>query len=78
MAQKEQFTVGELLLVGVSNGAVTVLERDSDGNVSWCKSSGAPPASAEGYAIGCLYIRGSNGALYSNKGTATSCSFLAY
>lgn len=75
MARHEQFTVGELLWIGVSNGAVTVLARDASDNVLMCKGTSAPSA-ASGYAVGCLFINTTTGIHAHNTGTTTSCSFV--
>lgn len=73
-----QFTVGQLVMIGVSNGAVTVLARDSSNDVLMCKcATGSIPAAATGYAKGCLLVDTTTGRLYSNLGTTSSSSFIA-
>jgi hypothetical protein len=75
MARREMFEVGEIHAIGISNGTVDVLMRDSSGNIILCSGSGAPPSAGSGYARGCIYIRTSNGAVYGNRGTTTSSTF---
>jgi hypothetical protein len=66
----------ELVLSGAKNDdGVTVLIRDPNLLVTFCTKSGAPPSATAGYALGCIYVRGSNGALYANTGSITSCTF---
>ena len=79
MARREQFTVGELLRAGVSNGAVTVLERDASDNIIKCVGSTVTTNAGSGYSIGCEFIK-SDAATgqcvkWLNHGTATSCAF---
>jgi len=72
-----QFTVGELLIEGVSNGAVTVLARNENNLVMMCKcATGSIPSAASGYAKGCLLTDTTTGILYSNLGTSSSSSFV--
>lgn len=76
MANKEQQSIGELTLIGASNGTVTVLERDSAEKVSKCKcATGSIPSVVAGYAVGCLLIDTTTGHLYVNTGSITSCTF---
>ena len=63
-------------MIGVSNGAVTVLARNDALDVLICKGTTAPSA-ASGYAVGCLFINTTTGSLSSNLGSRTSCSFTA-
>lgn len=78
MARREQFTVGELHMIGVSVGAVTVLARDASNNILMCKcATGSIPSAVAGYAKGCLLVDTTTGILYSNLGTTSSTSFIA-
>jgi len=77
MARREQFTVGELLMIGVAVGAITVLARDASNNIIMCKcATGDIPSAASGYAKGCLLIDTTTGILYSNLGSTTSNLFV--
>ena len=73
---RDSQTFDELVLSGAKNDdAVTVLIRNPDLKVTLCMASGAPPSATAGYASGCIYVRGSNGALYANTGSESSCTF---
>ena len=73
--RREQFSVGQLIRKGASNGAVTVLEYDDSGLVTICKcATGAIPTAVAGYAVGCVLINTTTGGLYTNN-SATSCTF---
>lgn len=74
--RREQFTVGQLIRSGASNGAVTVLETDELNRVTVAKcATGSIPNAVAGYAVGCLLINTTTGHLYVNTGTAASCTF---
>ena len=70
-------TFTELILEGAKNtiDGVTVLVRNADQNIVICTGSGAPPNQTAHYAMGCIYIRQSNGAWYYNTGTVLLCTF---
>lgn len=76
MAQKERYTIGEVTIVGQSDGNVTVQMRDAAGNAIMCRGSALPAAGSSGYAVGCLFnITGAGGGLFVNSGSTTSGSF---
>jgi len=65
--------------ITINSQTVTVLERDSAGNVLRCQGTVTITDGASGYAKGCLYIKtdvaaGTTG-LYENVGITTSCNF---
>lgn len=67
----------------VKQGAetITVLQRDSNGDILWATGTTVPTDATTGYAKGCLFIdtdvaSGTTG-LNCNKGTNTSCQFTA-
>lgn len=75
MARYEDFSIGQVTVTGISNGAVTVLEKDGSGNIIKCKcATGSIPSGVAGYAVGCLLIDTTTGKLYYNN-SATSASF---
>lgn len=83
MGRREQFSTGELTLVGISQkiGTVTltVLQRDGAGKVLLASGTTVPTDGVAGYAKGCIFIdtdvtTGSTG-LYENVGTTASCNF---
>lgn len=80
MGRREQFSVGELTLVGVNKSStLSNLIRDSYGYVAMCGGSSIPVDGGAGYAIGCEFIK-SNAATgqctrWFNHGTTTSCAF---
>lgn len=70
-----QATIDELTLPGVKNvDGVIVRTKDDLGKVLDCSGTIAPPSGKAGYAIGCFY-RKSDGTMYRNTGSATSCTF---
>ena len=73
MPKREDFVASTLTLQGEDNGAVTVLRRDTDLNITECKSSSAP--SGAGYAVGCTHINTVTGKISQNEGTVSSASF---
>ncbi len=75
MARREEFTVGQLIVGGRSNGAVYVLEKDENGLVTRCRcATGAIQSAVAGYAVGCILIDTTTGKVYQNN-SATSCTF---
>lgn len=66
---------GQVALKGSLNvDGVTVLFKDSKGNVLIC-AGGTVPSTKAGYSVGCEFINTSTGKLYQNIGTAASCDF---
>lgn len=51
--------------------------KDNNSNWIFVVCSGTPtiPSATAGYATGCLLIDNTNGNLYINSGTSTSCTF---
>lgn len=76
MARHEKRTFGQILLIGSSESAVTVLIKDASEDILWCTGT-ATPSATTGFAKGCILIRSDTGAGYVNTGTTTSCSFVA-
>ncbi len=74
--RRVQFTVGQLIRSGSSNGAVTVLELDELGlvTVAKCVTAAIPQGIANTYAIGCELIDTITGAKFYNTSVA-SCQF---
>jgi len=69
---------GEDLKIGTY--VVTVLEFDSDGNVSRAKGTNVPADSDAGFAKGCRFVdtdASAGGIVYINEGTSSSASFRA-
>ena len=67
--------IGTNLFVG---GTVDIAMCDLTGNAMMVKcTTGNIPSSVAGYAIGCLLINTTSGTLYTNTGTAASCTFTA-
>lgn len=63
----------------INSQSITVLEKDSDGNVLRCKGTVTVTDGGAGYAKGCLYIdtdvaAGTSG-LYVNVWDTTACNF---
>jgi hypothetical protein len=63
-------------IFGYLSGAVTFIEKDSDGLVSRCKcATGSIPSAVAGYAVGCVLTDTTTGHVYVNTGSASSCTF---
>lgn len=79
MARRENWSVGELIMVGavqkVGTYPVRVLARDRLGKVLLCIGDNTPANGDAGFARGCIFIKSSNGAVYFNSGTSGSASF---
>lgn len=63
----------------VNSQSITVLEKDSNGDILRCTGTVTVSDGGSGYAKGCIYIKtnvsaGSTG-IYENVGTNTSCNF---
>jgi len=69
--------VGEGNADAVSSGVLVLIE-DQYANALLCQSSSKVPYHTTGYAVGCLLILTSNGTLYQNQGSATSCLFTSF
>lgn len=67
-------TFGNLIVDGVN---VTVMAVDENNKVLFAKGTTVPSDGTAGFAKGCLFIKtdATGAGLYSNNGTATSCSF---
>ena len=82
MARKEQFTVGELYMIGISKtftnaDVVNVLARNAVADITLCTGAAVPTNGDSGFAVGCIFILTTNGTIYLNggAGTNTSCAF---
>ncbi len=76
---REQFTVGQFICGGRSNGAVLVKELDETAKATRCVGTAVPANGGAGYAVGCEFIL-TNAAYgmcpkWRNFGTSTSCAF---
>lgn len=70
-----QATIDELILPGAKNGdGVFVRIKDEQDKVIDCFGTVAPPSGKAGYAVNCIY-RKSDGSMYRNTGSITSCTF---
>jgi len=66
---------GTVTTVGITNAdGVKVLQRDAAGLILDCSGTAAAPNAVAGYAMAGTY-RKSDGALYRNTGSITSCTF---
>ena len=65
----------------VNSVAITVLQRDSNGDISLCYGTTKPTDGSSGYAIGCRFINTGNTSaanqVFENSGSRTSSSFQA-
>ncbi len=79
MGRKEQFSVGELTMVGIAQKmtthTVTVLARESSGYVLLCSGADVPHDADVGFARGCVFILTGVGTIYLNNGTYASANF---
>jgi hypothetical protein len=82
MGRREEFSVGQLYMVGISTDVSTtdtvlVLARNAAGDIILCSGSTIPTAGDSGFAIGCIFVKSNTGTIYLNggAGTATSCAF---
>lgn len=81
MGRREQFTVGELTLAGISTelatDTFTVLVRNAAGDAILVSGAAVPTAGLSGFALGCIFINLTAKTIYTNTGagTATSCAF---
>lgn len=65
-------------LFAPDTAAVHIALTDESGNAILVKcATGDIPSSASGYAIGCMLVNTTTGTLYTNTGTASSCTFTA-
>lgn len=82
MAKYEDFSIGMMRLVGASDGAVTVLERDGVNKITKCKGTSIPADAGTTYAVGCEFTLSDavlgQAAKWINVGTAASCKFRHY
>lgn len=79
MARSQRRTFGKVSFEGASNGTVSVMQEDSNGNALYVRGSGVPSSGSAGYAVGCILNRtGGASGLYVNAGTSTSCSFVPF
>jgi hypothetical protein len=75
MALYERLEVGELVRGG-RGAPVSVLERNELNLITICMAATADiPSTASGYAVGCKLIDSDTGQIYTNIGSATSCTF---
>lgn len=74
MARREDDSVGVLTIHGENKGGVNGLLKNAAGKLLMASGASVPSAVA-GYAIGCLFVKNDNGAMYRNTGTAASCTF---
>lgn len=79
MGRKEQFSVGELTMVGISQvvgtHTITVLARNSLGYVMLAYGADVPHDADAGFAVGCIFIKSDAGTIYLNAGSVTSANF---
>lgn len=78
MGGREKLNVGELRITGhdtkVGTPTVKVLVRDAAGNVALSTGATKPTDADAGYSIGAIFMK-TDGAVYFNAGTVTSCNF---
>lgn len=78
MARHQKRTFGEVTIAGanVKIGAVTTsaLLRNNEDKIALCTGATKPTDAGAGYASGCMFIK-SDGTVYFNVGTKTSCNF---
>ena len=80
MLRSGKWRVGWLGFEGDPIGPhIKVLARHSNDNIIMVMVdlTANIPSLKAGYAIGCILINSQSGAIYSNEGSATSCSFVA-
>ena len=78
MARHQKRTFGEVTIAGANAkiGAVTtaVLLRNAENKIAVCSGATKPTDAGAGYAAGCMFVK-SDGTVYFNAGTKTSCDF---
>lgn len=74
MARREDDSVGVLTITGEKKNGINGLLKNGDGKLIMASGALVPSAVA-GYAIGCLFVKTDNGAMYRNTGTTASCTF---
>jgi hypothetical protein len=82
MGRREQFSVGELIMVGIPSDVsatdqVLVLGRNASMDIILCAGTTVPTNGDAGFAVGCIFIKTNTGTLYLNGGAGTnlSCAF---
>lgn len=81
MGRREEFSVGQLIMVGISTDILTdtvlVLARNAVGDMILCSGGTVPTPGDAGFAIGCIFVKSNAGTIYLNTGagTALSCAF---
>jgi len=80
MGRFENLTVGQIMIQGMSNGVVTVLEKTFTGKIRRAEGSTVPTDGTAGYAIGSQFFMNDAALgmcpIWLNMGTETSCSFV--
>ncbi len=79
MGRKEQFSVGELWMIGIpvlmTTHTVNVLARNQYGYVTMCAGADVPHDADVGFATGCIFVKTDTGTIYLNAGDAASANF---
>lgn len=74
MSRHEFRRFGQILLVGASESVVTALIKNSGEKIVFCSCTSIPSQTA-GFAVGCILIYTTTGAIYTNTGTTDLCTF---